>query len=70
MKRNYFTKSLTILQTIPEINILVAFSKIKTSWGWPGSTGLKFTHSTLAAQGSPVQILGVDLRTTYQAMLW
>ena len=31
---------------------------------------VKFTHSSSAAQGSQVQILGIDLHTTHQAMLW
>ena len=30
----------------------------------------KFVHSALAAQGSLVQILGADLHTAHQAMLW
>ena len=39
-------------------------------WGQPGSTAVKFSCSTLAAQGSTVRIRGVDLRTACQAMLW
>ena len=31
---------------------------------------VKFTHSPLPAQGSRVQIPGVDLHSTQQAMLW
>ena len=31
---------------------------------------VKFTDSTLAAWGSQVQIPGMDLHTTHQAMLW
>ena len=38
--------------------------------GQLGGTVVKFTRSALAAQGSLVQILGVDLPTTCQAMLW
>ena len=38
--------------------------------GQPGGAAVKFAHSALAAMGSPVQISGVDPRTTYQAMLW
>ena len=30
---------------------------------------VKFVHSPFAAWGSPVQILGTDLHTVYQAML-
>ena len=29
--------------------------------GQPGGTAVKCAHSALAAQGSPVQILGVDM---------
>ena len=28
--------------------------------GWPSGAAVKFTHSTSAAQGSPVQIPGAD----------
>ena len=38
--------------------------------GRPGGAAVKFAHSTSVAWGPPVQILGVDLRTTYQAILW
>ena len=38
--------------------------------GRPGGIVVKFTHSALVARGSQVQILGVDLHTTHQAMLW
>ena len=31
---------------------------------------VKSTCSALAAQGSPVRIPGVDIRTAYRAMLW
>ena len=31
------------------------------SWGWPLSTTVKWARSALAAQGSPVWILGVDM---------
>ena len=31
---------------------------------------VKFTSSASAAQGSQVQILGTDLYTAHQAMLW
>ena len=34
---------------------------------WPV---VEFLCSALAVQGSLVQILGVDLHTTHQAMLW
>ena len=38
-------------------------------WGQPSGIVVRFMHSTLAAQGSWVRILGMDLHTT-QAMLW
>ena len=37
--------------------------------GWPSGVVIKFTCSTLVAQGSQVQIRGVDLHTAHQAML-
>ena len=37
---------------------------------WPSSAADKFARSALAAWGSPVQILGADLCTACQAMLW
>ena len=36
----------------------------------PSGIVIKFAHSALVAQGSWVQILGVELHTTHQAMLW
>ena len=42
----------------------------RVSQGQPCGIVVKFMHSALAAQGSWVQILGVDLSTTHQAMLW
>ena len=45
------------------------FQKV-TIRGRPSGTAVKFTHSALGAWGSPVQIPGVDLRTTCQTMLW
>ena len=40
------------------------------SWrrGWPSGGAVKFARSK--AQGLQVQMLGVDLRAAYQAMLW
>ena len=38
--------------------------------GPPDGVVVKFTRSTSAARGSQVQILGADLHTAYQAMLW
>ena len=37
--------------------------------GRPLDQIVKFVHSTLVAQGSPVRILGMDLHTTHQATL-
>ena len=37
---------------------------------WPNGVVVKFAHSTSAAQGSQVQIPGVDLCTAFQAILW
>ena len=38
--------------------------------GQPSGTAVKFTHSNLVAWGSPVRILGMDICTAGQAMLW
>ena len=38
--------------------------------GWPGVAAVQFVHSALVAQDLLVWIPGVDLSTTYQAMLW
>ena len=36
----------------------------KVCWrGWPGGVAVKFPHSSWAARGSPVRILGSDLLT-------
>ena len=45
-------------------------AKMAISWGWPGGVVVKFTHSAWVAQGSQVQILGLELYTAHQAMLW
>ena len=44
--------------------------KICLTRGQPSGVVVKFACSTLMAQGSPVQILGADLHTAHQAMLW
>ena len=44
--------------------------RIKYQRGQPGGVVVKFVHCALAAHSWQVQILGVDLHTTYQAMLW
>ena len=45
-------------------------SKTQILRGWPGGTAVQFTHSALAARGSPIRIPSADLCTAYQAMLW
>ena len=37
---------------------------------WSGGVVVEFTHSTSVAWGSCIRILGVDLPTAHQAMLW
>ena len=49
---------------------LIIIQLIPKSRGQPSSAAVKFACSASAAQGSPVWILGVDLHTAYQAMLW
>ena len=39
-------------------------------WGQPGGAAVKFSCSASAVWGLPVRILGEDLRTVQQAMLW
>ena len=39
-------------------------------WSRPGVAAVQCAHSTPAAQGSPVQILGADLHMVCQAVLW
>ena len=48
------------------IKIMIYF---KTFMGRPGGTVVEFACSASVAQGSLVQILGVDLCTAWQAML-
>ena len=36
----------------------------------PSGAAVKFARATLAARGSLVQILGVNLHAAWQAMLW
>ena len=44
--------------------------RIREPRGLPGGIAVKFVCSASVAQGSPVQILGTDLYTAYQAILW
>ena len=45
------------------------FKKISL-WSQSGGIVVKFACSAAAAQGSRIWILGMDLHTTQQAMLW
>ena len=40
------------------------------NWGWPCGIRVKFAHFALVTQSSLVGILGVDLCSSCQAMLW
>ena len=42
----------------------------KANTGQPSGAAVTFARSALAARGSLVQILGADLHTAYQAVLW
>ena len=44
--------------------------KVKRLGGWPSGVVVRFSCSTLMAQGSAVRILASDLHTAHQAMLW
>ena len=48
----------------------MAWIKVKSKGGWPCGVVVKFTYSAWVAQGSLVRILGTDLHTAHQAMLW
>ena len=50
-------------------NLIQTVKKIM-KWGQPSGRAVKFAGSALVAQGSPVQIQGMDLHTAHQAMLW
>ena len=64
----YFISSLySNLSAIKCINYII---KIDVCRGQPSGLVIKFVCSTLAAQGSCIQTLGMDLGTTHQAMLW
>ena len=52
-----FTEALLVPWTC-RLPTLIKFSRFG---GWPGGAAVKFAHSTSAAQGSPVQILGADM---------
>ena len=42
----------------------------KEKRGQPSGIVVKFVHSASAAQGSPVWILGMNLHTAHQTILW
>ena len=44
--------------------------KVFSSWGQPSGIVVEFTHSASAAWALPIQILGADLHTAHQVMLW
>ena len=46
------------------------FYKNSSNRGQSGGVVVGFTHCTLAAKGSRVQIQGADLHTAHWAMLW
>ena len=49
---------------------LLSMIKIPKIWGWLDGVVVKFTCSASAAWGSQVRILGMDLHTAHQPMLW
>ena len=51
----------------PQVKALL---RMRPCWGQPSGVAVKFTCSTLVAQGLLAQILGVDLHTACKAMLW
>ena len=48
----------------------VSFCITRIFWGVPDSHLVKFACTALVAPGSLVRILGTDLCTAHQAMLW
>lgn len=53
------------------MQVVVVSSGVRyASLGQPGGVMVKFAHSASVAQGSQLQISGMDLYTTHQAMLW
>ena len=67
----YKTKHEKILQSYLKDLIVIKFIFLRNHLGdWPSGAVAKFVCSALAAQGVLVLILGVDLHTTHQAMLW
>ena len=52
-----------------DVNGSPSFKKVVQGWGWPSGVVVKLVHSTSAAWGSQVQILGMDLYSAHLAML-
>ena len=69
---NYETMKVRLKLSVYSVHISSTIWHIKKehSGGWPGGIVVKFMHSALAAQGLLVRILGADLHTAHQAMLW
>ena len=63
--KSFFPSNLIVAST----SNFVVITKNKYR-GQPGGIAVELVHSTLAAWGSWVWILGADLHTAYQAMLW
>ena len=55
------------MKNLPKMHYVYLF---KNPRSWASGLVVKFTHFALAAWGSQVQIPGMDLHTTHQAMLW
>ena len=60
--------------SVGSVNIEIAgkafYNNQEDSWDQPGGTMVKFACPAFVTPGSPVEILGIDLHTTHQAMLW
>ena len=54
----------------PITNIASLYKNLMGFRSWPRDIVAKLARSTLVAQGSWVLILGMDLRTAHQAVLW
>ena len=69
MKRVLFIRAFH-LTPVQYIGAGITLTSKEETEGQPGGEAVKFAHSALGAWDSPVWIPGVDLCTTYQAMLW
>ena len=59
-----------ILSLLITLNHTGSASYLRIYWCWLGGTVVKFTRSASSAWGFRVPILGIDLRTACQVMLW